>query len=570
MADIKKIKLTNGNIYNVVDDSAIHSTDLATSSKVGLVKIGSGISVAADGTISVNVTHPVTSVNSKTGAVVLSASDVGAVPTTRTVNGKALSSNINLSASDVNAVATTGNETVAGVKTFSSSPIVPTPTTDTQAANKSYVDGLMAEVADAMVFKGTLGTKASGATVTSLPSNHTVGWTYKVVTAGTYAGNVCEVGDMIVCINTSTTASNADWTVYQANIDGAVTGPASSTDAHVATFNGTTGKVIKDSGYTIASSVPANAKFTDTQLTESEISAMGFTKNTGTYIKPSTGIPASDLASGVIPTVNNATLTIQKNGTTVNTFTANSASNVTANITVPTTASDVGAVPTSRTVNGKALSANITLGASDVSAVPTTRTVNGKALSANVSLTASDVGALPDTTSIPDSTSDLTNDSGFITSSDIPTSLKNPNALTFTGAVTGSYDGSAAKSVEIPTVPTNIVKYTALGSVEATDVVDADTLQGNAADYFATATGLSTANSNISTLQTNVSSLQNSVSSLNTTVSTKLSKSGGTMTGALVAQNNTNYTTKQVRNVFISTSDPSGGASGDIWIKYTT
>lgn len=538
MADIKKIKLVDGTTHNVVDSSAIHSTDLATSSTAGIVKIGAGITVAADGTISVSVSHPVTSVNSKTGAVVLSASDVGAVPTTRTVNGKALSSNITLSASDVNAVATTGNETVAGVKTFSSSPIVPTPTADSQVANKSYVDGLMAEVADAMVFKGTIGTKASGATVTSLPSTHTVGWTYKVVTAGTYAGNVCEVGDMIVCINTATTASNADWTVYQANIDGAVTGPASSTDAHIATFNGTTGKVIKDSGYTIASSVPANAKFTDTQLTESEIAAMGFTKNTGTYIKPSTGIPASDLASGVIPTVNNATLTIQKNGTTVNTFTANSSTNVTANISVPTTASDIGAVPTTRTVNGKALSANITLSASDV-------------------------GALSDDTTIPSKTSELTNDSGYITSSSIPTSLKNPNALTFTGGVTGSYDGSAATSVEIPTVPTNIVKYTALGSVEATDAIDADTLQGNAADYFATATGLSTANSNISTLQT-------TVSSLSTTVSNKLNKSGGTMTGALIAQNNTSYTTKQVRNVFISTSDPSGGASGDIWIKYTT
>ena len=34
------------------------------------------------------------------------ASEVGAVPTTRTVNGKALSSNISLTASDVGAVAT--------------------------------------------------------------------------------------------------------------------------------------------------------------------------------------------------------------------------------------------------------------------------------------------------------------------------------------------------------------------------------------------------------------------------------------------------------------------------------
>jgi hypothetical protein len=38
------------------------------------------------------------------------------------------------------AVMNTGNETVAGIKTFSSSPIVPTPTTDFQAATKKYVD----------------------------------------------------------------------------------------------------------------------------------------------------------------------------------------------------------------------------------------------------------------------------------------------------------------------------------------------------------------------------------------------------------------------------------------------
>ena len=61
------------------------------------------------------------------------------------------------------------------------------------------------------------------------------------------------------------------------------------------------------------------------------------------------------------------------------------------------TASDVSAVPTTRTVNSKALSSNITLTASDVSAVPTTRTVNSKALSADITLTASDVGALADT-----------------------------------------------------------------------------------------------------------------------------------------------------------------------------
>lgn len=38
------------------------------------------------------------------------------------------------------AVLNTGNETVAGIKTFSSSPIVPAPTTDLQASTKKYVD----------------------------------------------------------------------------------------------------------------------------------------------------------------------------------------------------------------------------------------------------------------------------------------------------------------------------------------------------------------------------------------------------------------------------------------------
>lgn len=44
--------------------------------------------------------------------------------------------------------------------------------------------------------------------------------------------------------------------------------------------------------------------------------------------------------------------------------------------------------------------------------------------------------------------------------------------------------------------------------------------------------------------------------------------SGGIFTGVAVAQNNSSYTTKQVRNIVLSTADASGGSSGDIWIKY--
>lgn len=57
---------------------------------------------------------------------------------------------------------------------------------------------------------------------------------------------------------------------------------------------------------------------------------------------PSNATTSNKLATaGDIPTVNNATLTIQKNGTNVQTFTANQSSNATANITVPTKVSEL-------------------------------------------------------------------------------------------------------------------------------------------------------------------------------------------------------------------------------------
>lgn len=59
-----------------------------------------------------------------------------------------------------------------------------------------------------------------------------------------------------------------------------------------------------------------------------------------------------------IPTVNNATITIQKNGTTVDSFTANQAGNKTINITVPVTAADVSALPAS-TKYGSSITASI-------------------------------------------------------------------------------------------------------------------------------------------------------------------------------------------------------------------
>jgi len=95
--------------------------------------------------------------------------------------------------------------TMTGPLILSGSPDRNSTTNQMQAATKEYVDQSFA-ANDAMMFKGTIGT---GGTVTSLPNNHNAGDTYRVITAGTYAGHKCEVGDLLICITDGTTANNA-------------------------------------------------------------------------------------------------------------------------------------------------------------------------------------------------------------------------------------------------------------------------------------------------------------------------------------------------------------------------
>ena len=73
-----------------------------------------------------------------------------------------------------------------------------------------WISKALLESNDAMVFKGTLGT---GGTVTALPTaDYVRGWTYKVITAGTYAGLTCAIGDLIVAISSFVTEfQNSDW-----------------------------------------------------------------------------------------------------------------------------------------------------------------------------------------------------------------------------------------------------------------------------------------------------------------------------------------------------------------------
>lgn len=122
-------------------------------------------------------------------------------------------------------------------------------TITTTYATKTEVDGLLA-AANAMTFKGTLGT---GGTVTALPASHNAGDTYRVITAGTWAGKYCEVGTLIICVKDGTAAADADWTSVETNEDGAVIGttPTSSTDNAIVRWDGNSGRIIQNSGITI-------------------------------------------------------------------------------------------------------------------------------------------------------------------------------------------------------------------------------------------------------------------------------------------------------------------------------
>ena len=148
-----------------------------------------------------------------------------------------------------------GKADLAGATFTGTVTLAADPQNNLEAATKQYVDRLVAGINDF-----TVGVVDAD---TPLPSTgYEVGQTFRVAEAGTYAGQDCEAGDLIIVINdyAEGTASNSDFLVVQANVDGAVTGPDASTDADIVVFDGATGRKIKDSNVTIASVSDAIAK----------------------------------------------------------------------------------------------------------------------------------------------------------------------------------------------------------------------------------------------------------------------------------------------------------------------
>ena len=76
---------------------------------------------------------------------------------------------------------------------------------------------------DTMMLKGTVGN--DGIIYTVLPATYETGWSYQVITAGTYAGHDAQVDDMLVAVNDCESGGpiDTDWIVLlneEADING--------------------------------------------------------------------------------------------------------------------------------------------------------------------------------------------------------------------------------------------------------------------------------------------------------------------------------------------------------------
>lgn len=130
--------------------------------------------------IKVNSKGIVTSITNRT--VKIPASDNS--ETTLTITDKS-------NTDDANTVYAVTNLVEGGTKGHAITP------TYTALPTKAYVDTQIANLPEPMIFKGSLGT---GGTITSLPTAAAAneGFTYKVITAGTYASKAAKVGDTFI------------------------------------------------------------------------------------------------------------------------------------------------------------------------------------------------------------------------------------------------------------------------------------------------------------------------------------------------------------------------------------
>ncbi len=199
----------------------------------------------------------------------------------------------------------------------------------TQNAVKVYADNLLGN-ANALIYKGVI----DCSTNPNYPAAD-AGWMYIASVAGKIggaSGTDVEVGDMIICNTDGTVSGNQAtvgqyWNIIQKNIIGAVTGPASSVSNNVVFFDGTTGKIIKDSGLTLSGTntgdettatiktkLSAASSSTDGYLTSTDWSTFD-NKGNGTVSSVGLSMPSA-FTVGSSPVTGSGTITVTGAGAT--------------------------------------------------------------------------------------------------------------------------------------------------------------------------------------------------------------------------------------------------------------
>ena len=335
---ISKIKLGTGNPVNLRDSASMHYVGHATSgiTESAGVYTSSTTLVGITGTIvkhdyitygEGNENYVCTDVTGTTATWAL-LSEAAVVPPVQIVkvNGTALVPDTNHAVdipaatnaafgvvetgsniTNTNGVISVADATTAVKGDVTLSESIPTSGADnttvpTTLAVKNAIDALP----EPMVFKGTVGTSGT-VEWANLPEAavQNVGWTYKVITKHTSAP-VCEVGDTIICANTS--SDTYEWTVIPSGDEpaGTVTSVQAAAVGGTGLIMGTgtagaTGDPITDSGTITVGlatgyAIPTTTQTTAWAGTTTEVS----TYTTNNSVMNGVAVAASQATGGVL------------------------------------------------------------------------------------------------------------------------------------------------------------------------------------------------------------------------------------------------------------------------------
>lgn len=411
---------------------------VATGSAVGGILSGGDVTVAGNGTVTVNQAAKLATARAITLA--------GAVTGTANFDGTGDAS----ITTAIGGTLQTALDAKAPLESpaLTGTPTAPTAAVDTNTTQLATTAFVVSQINSVLAANNSVEFKGIVDGDTPLPSDAQVGDLYVVGAAGTYGTHTCEVGDMLIC--TASSDGTATWYAIQTNLVGAVTGPASAVADNIAVFDGATGKIIKDGGVSIA-----QLQAVATTSSNGMMSSTDKAKLEGIEAGAEVNVPGfgtiSDGSGNAVATTTQDTVTITGAG----------------GITV-------AAADKTVTITGTTYS-DATTGASGLMSAADKTKLDGIAAGAEVNVQAD-----------WNQTTDTADD--FIKNK--PSVLPNPQALSVTVGSAGpvTYTGSAAQSLTITpdTVGAvakvsgtqgNVVAFGASGAIQDTSLVAANVIQ---------------------------------------------------------------------------------------------